>query len=232
MPRKHRSAYRTCRLRAVLQVRLSQACCCMDSSFHSQLYPPGNTRHGGPLTTQELSKAETYLWLQAQSDNFLAEKNALQGGSSLTRKSRLRVLHPIAEKSGLLRVGGRVHNSDFSFAQRHPVILHGNHPLIKLLIRAEHIRLLHAGPTLVSSSLGRTLHIIGQRRAVRTITRACVTCRRTTARPQNQLMGQLPTCIIIVLQLGLLPDWQCLIACGRLKSAVSHRLIMSVAVVL
>ena len=32
------------------------------------------------------------------------------------------------------------------------------------------------------------------------------------------------TCIIIALQPGLLPDWQCLIACDRLKSAVSHRL--------
>ena len=30
------------------------------------------------------------------------------------------------------------------------------------------------------------------------------------------------TCIIIILQLGLLPDWQCLIACDRLKSAVTQ----------
>ena len=45
---------------------------------------------------------------------------------------------------------------------------------------------------LVSSSLGRRLHIVGQRNAVRSITRACVVCRRTSTRPQPQLMGQLP----------------------------------------
>ena len=153
---------------------------------------PGSTRQHGSLTTIELGKAELYLWLRSQSDDFLPEKRVLQSGSPLTKRSRLRTLNPVIEKSGLLRVGGRVHNSDFSFAQRHPVILHGNHPLTKLLISAEHIRLLHAGPALVSSSLGRNFHIVGLRRVVRTITRACVICRRTTTRPQNQLEGQLP----------------------------------------
>ena len=33
---------------------------------------------------------------------------------------------------------------------------------------------------------------MGQRRAVRTITRAYMTCRRTMVRPQPQIMGQLP----------------------------------------
>lgn len=60
------------------------------------------------------------------------------------------------------------------------------------MICAEHTRLHHAGPTLVLSSLGRTVHIIGQRRVVRAITSACITCRRTMAKPRNQLMGQLP----------------------------------------
>ena len=64
--------------------------------------------------------------------------------------------------------------------------------MTKLVIRSEHIRLLHAGPTHVASSLGRRFHIIGQRRAIRTLTRACVTCRRTSVKPQSQLMGQLP----------------------------------------
>ncbi len=53
-------------------------------------------------------------------------------------------------------------------------------------------RVLHAGPTLVNASLGRRFHIIGQRNVVRSITRACVVCRRTSAKPQPQLLGQLP----------------------------------------
>ena len=64
--------------------------------------------------------------------------------------------------------------------------------LTKLIIRAEHLRLLHAGFTLVNSSLGRRFHIVGQRNVVRSIIRACVVCRRASAKPQPQLLGQLP----------------------------------------
>ena len=32
----------------------------------------------------------------------------------------------------------------------HPAILHGKHPLTRLMIHDEHLRLLHAGPTLYS----------------------------------------------------------------------------------
>jgi hypothetical protein len=52
--------------------------------------------------------------------------------------------------------------------------------------------LLHAGPTLLSCSLNRRYHLIGGRKAVRTVTRACVTCRRVAAKPQEQIVGQLP----------------------------------------
>lgn len=52
--------------------------------------------------------------------------------------------------------------------------------------------MLHAGPTLLSSSLGDRFHIIYLRKTVRSITRQCTTCRRQTARPQPQMLGQLP----------------------------------------
>ena len=73
------------------------------------------------------------------------------------------------------------------------MILHGKHTITKLLIRYEHIRLLHCGPTLLSASLNRRVHILGERKVVRSITRACVTCRKIAARPQSQMMGQLPS---------------------------------------
>lgn len=120
---------------------------------------PGRTQQIDPLTVHEL---ELCLWLQVQSDDFLTEKCTLHNRSQLPKKSCLRTLHPILEESGLLRVAGRVHNSHFSFSQRHPVFLDGKHPLTKLIIRAEHICLLHTGPTLVLSSFGRSLHIIRQ----------------------------------------------------------------------
>ena len=93
-------------------------------------------------------------------------------------------MHPFLDPSGLLRVGGRLRNAEAGFTQRHPTILHGQNQLTKLIIRTEHLRLLHAGPTLVSSSLGRRYHIVGQRKTVHTLLRACITCRRVLSKPQ------------------------------------------------
>ena len=45
---------------------------------------------------------------------------------------------------------------------------------------------------LVYSSLFRDFHIIGGHRAIRSIVRSCVTCRRRAPRPKPQMMGQLP----------------------------------------
>ena len=75
---------------------------------------------------------------------------------------------------------------------QHPLILHGMHAISKLIIRTEHLRLLHAGPLLVSASLSRRYHVVGGRKAVRSVTRSCVTCQRRSPRPQPSLMGQLP----------------------------------------
>ena len=150
------------------------------------------TCSSGFLSAIELNAAEV-LWLAtAQSHTFPEEIKSLRKKKAVPNNSSLRTLHPFLDDSGLLRVGGRLSNAQFAYARRHPVILLGRHSLTKLIIRAEHVRLLHAGPTLVSSSLGRRFHIVRQRIAVRSITRACVVCRRVSARPQPQLMGQLP----------------------------------------
>jgi hypothetical protein len=148
---------------------------------------PQLTRASGPLSAAELSAAETHLISKAQYHSFQAEIDALRDKVPISRASCLRTLHPFLDSSGLLRVGGCLSNSEFAYDQRFPIILHGQTTLKKLVIASEHVRLLHAGPTLVALSLGRRFHIVGQRRIIRTITRACVTCRRTFTRPQPQL---------------------------------------------
>ena len=101
-------------------------------------------------------------------------------------------LCPFVNDQGILRVRGRTDHSKVNNISCHPAILIKNHVVTKLLVRSEHIRLLHAGPTLVSASLSRHFHIVGAHRAIRSITRSCVTCRRVYAKTQQQLLGQLP----------------------------------------
>ena len=101
-------------------------------------------------------------------------------------------LHPILDSAGVLPVGGREQHSRFRYSTRHPAILHGKHPVTKLIILSEHLHLLYAGPALLIASLYRRYHVIGFRRTVRSVTRSCVIRHRTSVKSQPQMMGQLP----------------------------------------
>ena len=57
--------------------------------------------------------------------------------------------------------------SKLSYTNRHPVLLPRDHRVVDLLIIYEHLRLLHAGPTLVSVSLAQRFCIIRGRRTIR-----------------------------------------------------------------
>ena len=96
------------------------------------------------------------------------------------------------DSDGVLRVGGREQHSKLSYSMMHPIIIRGTHPLTKLIIRSEHLRLLHAGPTLVSKALTYHFHMTSMRKTVRSVTRQCITCRRQTTKPQSQMLEQLP----------------------------------------
>jgi hypothetical protein len=81
-------------------------------------------------------------------------------------------------------VSGREQELKFAYCMMHPFIMSGKHPLTTLMIQTEHLRLLHAGPTLLMSSLSRRYHIVGGKRVFHSITRACVTCWRASQKPK------------------------------------------------
>ena len=152
----------------------------------------GSLHASGPISTRELEQSTTYWISISQAAHFNVESKMLKSNAHLSKSSPLRSLCPFLDNNKLLRVGGRQHNSQLPYGQRHPLILHAKHTVTKLIIRTEHLRLLHAGPLLTASSLGRRFHIIGGRKAIRSVTRNCVVCRRRSLRPRPPLMGQLP----------------------------------------
>ena len=98
----------------------------------------------------------------------------------------------VLDSSGILRVGGRDCVKKASYSSQHPVILSGKHPVTKLMIRFEHLHLLLGGPTLPSCSLNHCFYILGGHKIIWSIICSCVICRRTSAKPQHQMLGQLP----------------------------------------
>ena len=117
------------------------------------------------LTVPELKSAEDYWLMIAQNESFPSKHKTLKNGQPLPRGSQLIPFHPLWDKHhSVLLVSGRMGNSNLPYTQSHPVILDGRHPLTKLIILSEHLRLMHAGPTLLLSSLNRRFQIITARK--------------------------------------------------------------------
>jgi hypothetical protein len=72
------------------------------------------------------------------------------------------------------------------------MIFPASHHLTKLIVSAEHIRLLHAGPQLLTASLRETYWIPKLRNLVKAVTHQCLKCYRFKAQATQQLMGELP----------------------------------------
>ena len=152
-----------------------------------------NRRNPRLVPLEELDVAANYWYAIVQKTHFPDELRILAKESrKVPTSSRICSLNPFIDDQGILRVGGRQQKAKFSYNSRHPVILDSKHPFTKLLIRSEHSRLLHGGPLIVSSSIFRNFHIIGEHQAIRSIVRSCVVCRRRTPKTKPQMMGQLP----------------------------------------
>ena len=145
----------------------------------------------GPLTTKELKAAETTCLKIVQIQHFsliLAELAKPEA----QLKGDLAKLNPWIDQDGLLRVGGRLNNSNLKFDRKHPILLPKKSSFTTLLIRYEHFRHLHCGTLMLHSVLQRRFWIIGARNAIQKVTRMCVRCFRFRADSAKQLMAALP----------------------------------------
>ncbi len=106
--------------------------------------------------------------------------------ADLSNNSCLKSLRPFLDAHGLIRVGGRICNAELAYSTKHPIVLHGKHPITHLILESEHQRMMHAGPNLLCASICLRFHIISLRKTVRSVTKRCVTCRRYSKRVSSQ----------------------------------------------
>ncbi len=144
------------------------------------------------LTLEEVEHAEVILLKRHQCVYFPKDITAISAGATVSTSSQLHPLHPFMDKTGLIRVGGRLSNSKLSYQQMHPIILCRKSHLTLILVRQLHLANSHAGPTLLLGLLSRQYYVSGARRLVRKISRDCITCQREYAKTTTQQMGDLP----------------------------------------
>ncbi|XP_061719632.1 uncharacterized protein LOC133526844 isoform X2 [Cydia pomonella] len=144
----------------------------------------------GFLTIVELNKALMLIVKHEQAQFFSDDLSMLRSGKQL--KGNLKPLTPFLDGEGIIRVGGRLQNALLPYAAQHPAILPKQSPITNLLIRNEHICLLHAGQKLVLCSLRQRFWIVDGLRTVKKIIHKCIICFRLKATAAAQLMGSLP----------------------------------------
>ncbi|XP_061729013.1 uncharacterized protein LOC133533941 [Cydia pomonella] len=158
--------------------------------FYKNASKAGDRSDSTLLTPKELQEALLVIIKNVQRKHFSKEIDTLLAGKSL--KSGIADLHPFVDQCGVLRVGGRLQNADISQARKHPPILPKGSFFTSLLIKTEHLRLLHLGARAVLSSLAQKYWIINGIREVKKVVNKCVTCLRLKAEAAKQLMGSLP----------------------------------------
>nr|CAI5834267.1 unnamed protein product [Callosobruchus analis] len=111
----------------------------------------------GSLTVVKLNRALLCLVKLAQMSSFWEERRNLIKGTGLNPKSRLLNLSPFLDEHGVIRVGGRLKNSNYRFEKVHPILLCSKHPLAVLIVKFEHQISYHAGPQALLAAVRESL---------------------------------------------------------------------------
>lgn len=107
------------------------------------------------LTTDGLNSSLHEFCSIAQDQSFPTEYELLIKNKPISLKSKILPLSPFMDKQNLIRVGGRIDASNYSYEKRHPILLHSSH------FEKEHLRLLHAGPQLLLAGVRETVSLVG-----------------------------------------------------------------------
>lgn len=149
-------------------------------------------KYSGPINSDEINESVMLLIKKCQLQSFSFEIGLLKQGKQLPQKNKLLQLTPFVDSNDIVRVGGRLGNSNYNFDKKHPIILDSKHHFTKLLMINEHIRLFHAGQQLLLASVRDKYWPIGGRCLARQIVRQCIVCVRLRANTMQPIMGHLP----------------------------------------
>ncbi|XP_072403088.1 uncharacterized protein [Diabrotica undecimpunctata] len=150
------------------------------------------TRVLGHLTTQKINNSTLTLVKLVQAEGFPSEIQCLRRGNAVSSKSRILSLNPFLDPEGLLRVGGRLSNSNFSYQKKHPILIQSNHKFTILFFRQEHFKLCHAGPQHLLAHVREKYWPVHGKSLDRRTVRECLRCFRFNPDQVNPIMGDLP----------------------------------------
>lgn len=147
----------------------------------------------GPLNVGELRKAEILLCRTAQIEVYHDEYSRLLAGKSISKRSRIMKLLPYLDENKLLRVFGRIDNSELlPITTKRPIILPDKHSLTNLIVDFYHNICIHQNAEEIICEIRRKFWVNGLRSLVKKSGRRCIKCRNENPQCYQPIMGQLP----------------------------------------
>jgi len=144
------------------------------------------------VSHDEISSVMNILCKAVQQEHFTNEIRQMKENAPLSSSS-LNSLSPFLDDQQLIRVGGRLKNSQLSYNNRHPTLLPKNHQLTKLIILQEHINSLHAGLQGTIAAVRQNFWPHAIRSIARKVIRQCIICFRCKPLISEAKMGMLPS---------------------------------------
>ncbi|GFY05475.1 integrase catalytic domain-containing protein [Trichonephila clavipes] len=118
--------------------------------------------------------------------------NGIQNSAMVPSNSRVKTLNPFIDSEGILRVGGRLRNSDINYNQKFPILLPSKHKLTYLIVEYFHKNFLHSGPQSLLYQIRQNIWILNGRNICRKVVHNCVICCKANPTCTDQIMADLP----------------------------------------
>lgn len=146
----------------------------------------------GPITAEEMEKAETHWIRFIQLHSFGHEISKLKANRTVPKSSPLLNLTPFIDDNGILRMHGRVQNVEL-IQQTNAIILPSKSRFAFLVIRDAHEQQVnHGGVQLTLRAIRNRFYIIHARSQVNKVISRCIVCFRSKKRLITQKMANLP----------------------------------------
>lgn len=142
-----------------------------------------------PISAREYRQSTTTLIKIVQSHYFA---NLIDKSKGLNQNLHILRLNPFVDKTGVLRVGGRLNKAPLPEGVKHPILLPGKCHFTRLLIDHYHRMHLHIGPSALQALLSNSFWILSARLTVRQRIFRCADCFKLSQQPKAPFMGDLP----------------------------------------
>lgn len=146
------------------------------------------------MSASDYDFAELLVLRELQRFYFPSEYTKLEEGDICSHP--FRHLKPFL-KDGLIRVGGRLRNSDLDYNSKYPILLPSKDPVLNLLIDYHHKSNCHAGPDLLLSLLRQKYWILSARNLIRNRIHKCIPCFRLRPKPTFPEMADHRSCRVV-----------------------------------